>query len=102
MCMASENDEHTVLQRLYDTHGGDLVALAAAVRFNLPQYYLDPAKLLDRAPTTAKQFAWQCVEGYYLGNPAAMATKEASTPAATVSVVDRDLQHEWKELILGE
>jgi hypothetical protein len=82
MSLESDRDEHTVLQALYTAHAGDFVALAAAVQSEHPQYYLDPAKLIVRAPTTAKQFAWQCVEGYYLGDPVAMAAAAAAAPAA--------------------
>jgi len=65
MCLDSGTSEHQFLQDLYNLHPHDLPSLAAAVIEAKPEYMIDPSKLIARAPATPKQFAWQCVEGYY-------------------------------------
>ena len=65
MCLEADTPEHLALQTLFNRHKGNLTTLAGAVKVQYPHYYLDESKLLNRMPTTAKTFAWQCVEGYY-------------------------------------
>jgi hypothetical protein len=65
MCLEADTPAHLALQTLFNRHKGNLTTLAGAVKVQYPQYYLDESKLLNRMPTTAKTFAWQCVEGYY-------------------------------------
>jgi hypothetical protein len=72
LCLSSDTSQHDILVAIYTEHGGDLAAVAAAVntRCTDPPYHVSEAQLLGRAPKTAKQFAWQCVEGYYLAEGA--------------------------------
>ena len=65
MCLEADTPAHLALQTLFNRHKGNLTTLAGAVKVQYPQYYLDESKLLNRMPTKAKMFAWQCVEGYY-------------------------------------
>ena len=65
MCLEGNNSEHVVLQEIYTTCNGNLEEIADYVQKKYPQYYLEKNKLLKCSPTTAKSFAWQCVEGYY-------------------------------------
>ena len=65
MCLEGNNSEHVVLQEIYKTCNGNLEQIADYVQKKHPQYYLEKNKLLKCSPTTAKSFAWQCVEGYY-------------------------------------
>jgi len=56
------SEEHQTMASLFDTHAGDLDALASAVPAS---YSVSAAKIKARNPKTGQQFAWQLVEGYY-------------------------------------
>ena len=85
--------EHDRIMQIYEAHGVDWVAMAAA----LPEYNLSVGVLARLAPKTAKAFAWNVTEGKYFdeaagGGAAApvqlakdMENKGASTDALSVA-----------------
>ena len=84
MCLEADTPAHLALQTLFNRHKGNLTTLAGAVKVQYPQYYLDESKLLNRMPTTAKTFAWQCVEGYYCS------AETVETATVVVAGIDDD------------
>eukprot|EP00040_Diaphanoeca_grandis_P027643 m.157817 g.157817 ORF g.157817 m.157817 type:complete len:145 (+) comp31067_c2_seq4:269-703(+) len=58
--------EREELVALFCDNDGDLDQLAVVVPAKFGAISL--AKLQAHAPTTAKQFAWQCAEGYYFAD----------------------------------
>ena len=84
MCLEADTPAHLALQTLFNRHKGNLTTLAGAVKVQYPQYYLDESKLLNRMPTTAKTFAWQCVEGYYCSD------ETVETATVVVAGIDDD------------
>ena len=57
--------EKSEIELIVKKRNGNLEEIADYVQKKYPQYYLEKNKLLKCSPTTAKSFAWQCVEGYY-------------------------------------
>ena len=84
MCLEADTPAHLALQTLFNRHKGNLTTLAGAVKVQYPQYCLDESKLLNRMPTTAKTFAWQCVEGYYCSD------ETVETATVVVAGIDDD------------
>ena len=58
--------EHDRIMQIYEAHGVDWVAMAAA----LPEYNLSVGVLARLAPKTAKAFAWNVTEGKYFDEAA--------------------------------